>query len=201
MKNRNDVTLIGTIKDVQPIEFVFDGESCKAFTVEIKRKSGNCDLIPVFATPKYEERIEVGKHVFVAGDYISYNKRGNERTHLILMVRAKYVREEEIRSDENKIVMDGYLCKSPVLRKTPSGIEICDILIANNNGNGGTYYIPCVTWWSRARETSMFCTGDRVKYIGRIQSRIYEKKLKNGEIEYRTVYEVSIRGIEKYEKS
>ena len=39
--------------------------------------------------------------------------------------------------------------------------------------------------------------GDRIQMWGRVQSRDYEKKLDNGEVEKRVAYEVSISKIKK----
>ena len=44
-----------------------------------------------------------------------------------------------------------------------------------------------------------FKVGDFVKIIGRIQSRIYHKKLSGDEVELRTAYEVSIGRIIEHE--
>ena len=90
---------------------------------------------------------------------------------------------------------EGYLCKPPVYRRTPRGKEICDLMIACNEYDlRRTDYIPCVAWWTEAREAANFKVGDYVSIIGRIQSRIYQKKLSGDEIELRTAYEVSVRG-------
>ena len=62
-----------------------------------------------------------------------------------------------------------------------------------------TDYIPCIAWWKEAREAADFKVGDFVKIIGRIQSRIYRKKLSGDEIELRTAYEVSIGRIIEHE--
>ena len=50
-----------------------------------------------------------------------------------------------------------------------------------------------------AREAPDFKVGDFVKIIGRIQSRIYHKKLSGDEVELRTAYEVSIGRIIEHE--
>ena len=62
-----------------------------------------------------------------------------------------------------------------------------------------TDYIPCIAWRKEAREAADFKVGDFVKIIGRIQSRIYHKKLSGDEVEIRTAYEVSIGRIIEHE--
>ena len=56
-----------------------------------------------------------------------------------------------------------------------------------------------IAWWKEAREAADFKVGDFVKIIGRIQSRIYHKKLSGDEVELRTAYEVSIGRIIEHE--
>ena len=76
------------------------------------------------------------------------------------------------------ILLDGYICKLPVYRKTPLGREIADLLLAVNRPYGKSDYIPCICWGRNARFASAFrggraCAAD----LGRIQSREYMKKL------------------------
>ena len=42
--------------------------------------------------------------------------------------------------------------------------------------------------------------GTEVKIVGRVQSRIYEKKFEDGTVEQRVAYEVSIGSLEVIEK-
>ena len=59
---------------------------------------------------------------------------------------------------------------------------------------------PCINdWLSQERQEHTFKVGDFVKIIGRIQSRIYHKKLSGDEVELRTAYEVSIGRIIEHE--
>lgn len=193
MKNKNDVKLVGEIVDVEISDIA-------GFTIEAERKSGNKDLILVVAPEKYLEHLKIGNRVFVVGKFGSRNVHYSGKSHLQLNVYAKYIRQENFLDDKNTILMDGYLCKPPVYRKTPIGKEICDLMIACNEYDlRRTDYIPCIAWWKEAREAADFKVGDFVKIIGRIQSRIYHKKLSGDEVELRTAYEVSIGRIIKHE--
>lgn len=96
------------------------------------------------------------------------------------------------RESENRIELDGYICKPPVLRKTPYGRVIADVLLAVNRTSGRSSYIPCVMWGRTAGYVSSFPVGSRLKLTGRIQSRKYNKKLTEEHTEIRTAYEVSV---------
>ena len=96
----------------------------------------------------------------------------------------------------NNILLDGYICKPPVYRKTPLGREIADLLLAVNRPYGKSDYIPCICWGRNARYASGFAVGEHVQILGRIQSREYVKKLSETETEKRVAYEVSVSKLE-----
>ena len=199
--NKNEVQLYGTLMDIQPDVFFKDDKKFKRIYIEVKRTSGAVDLLPVIVREGLSDAFPIGGHVYIEGRYISSNKHENGKNHLILEIKEgiiSYGNEQE--RDENKIILEGYLCKPPVYRRTPSGKEICDLMIACDEYDlRRTDYIPCIAWWKEAREAADFKVGDFVKIIGRIQSRIYHKKLSGDEVELRTAYEVSIGRIIEHE--
>ena len=91
----------------------------------------------------------------------------------------------------NQIQLSGVLCKQPVLRRTPLGREICDIILAVNRRYGRADYLPCIAWGAVAAQTAEMHTGQRLTVEGRVQSRIYTKN-EGGTATERTAYEVSI---------
>lgn len=199
--NKNEVQLYGTLMDIQPDVFFKDDKKFKRIYIEVKRTSGAVDLLPVIVREGLSDAFPIGGHVYIEGRYISSNKHENGKSHLILEIKEgiiSYGNEQE--RDENKIILEGYLCKPPIYRKTPTGKEICDLMIACNEYDlRRTDYIPCISWRNEAREAADFKVGDFVKIIGRIQSRIYHKKLSGDEVELRTAYEVSIGRIIEHE--
>ena len=199
--NKNEVQLYGTLMDIQPDVFFKDDKKFKRIYIEVKRTSGAVDLLPVIVREGLSDAFPIGGHVYIEGRYISSNKHENGKSHLILEIKEgiiSYGNEQE--RDENKIILEGYLCKPPVYRRTTKRREICDLMIACNEYDlQKTDYIPCIAWWEEARKSSNFKVGDYVKIIGRIQSRIYQKKLSGDEVEFRTAYEVSIGRIIEHE--
>ena len=104
--------------------------------------------------------------------------------------------EDEECSNDNKISLDGYICKTPFYRTTPLGREICDLLVAVNRPYGKSDYIPCICWGRNARYVGNLNVGERCVIEGRIQSRQYVKKLYDGGSEDRIAYEVSVSKLE-----
>ena len=123
----------------------------------------------------------------------------NEKNRLVLTVFAKDIidyKEEQEENVSNEVVLNGYVCKKPIYRKTPFGREISDILLAVNRAYNKSDYIPCIAWGRNARFCENMEVGTEVKIVGRVQSRTYEKKFEDGRTEQRVAYEVSIGSLE-----
>ena len=135
----------------------------------------------------------------VSGQFRSYNRHDEQKNRLVLSVFARevsFIEEELDGAKTNSILLDGYICKLPIYRKTPLGREIADLLLAVNRPYGKSDYIPCICWGRNARFASAFEVGEHVQILGRIQSREYVKKLSETEVEHRVAYEVSVSKIE-----
>ena len=92
-------------------------------------------------------------------------------------------------------------CKKPIYRQTPFGREISDLLLAVNRAYNKSDYIPCIAWGRNARFCENIPVGTEVKIVGRVQSRMYEKKHEDGTVENRVAYEVSIGSLEVVEEN
>lgn len=181
-------------------EFKFNHEvfGKKFYLVDVKSKrlSGIYDTIPCMISEQLIDTSKnmIGTTVKIYGQYRSYNKRVDEnKSKLILSI---FVRDVEIDCELkliNEIELIGYNVKEPVYRKTPLGKEICELILAVNRPYRNTDYIPCIVWGRNARFSRTLNIGDKVKLAGRIQSRNYQRKLSETEIDpvIRTAYEVS----------
>ena len=140
-----------------------------------------------------------GCTVEAIGQFRSYNRHEGVRNRLVLSVFVREIHFMEEFTDytkTNQIFLDGYICKTPIYRKTPLGREIADLLLAVNRPYGKSDYIPCIAWGRNARFASGFEVGTRVRIWGRVQSREYTKKLSETQCEKRVAYEVSISKLE-----
>ena len=197
----NQVTIMGEVVS----EFTFShevfGEGFYMVEVLVRRLSNSDDRIPLMVS---ERLIDVtqdyrGEYIMVNGQFRSYNRHEEDRNRLVLSVFAReisFVEEELDGAKTNNILLDGYICKPPVYRKTPLGREIADLLLAVNRPYGKSDYIPCICWGRNARYASSFEVGEHVQVLGRIQSREYVKKLSEVETEKRVAYEVSVSKLE-----
>ena len=177
------------------------GEGFYMVDVSVKRLSNSEDRIPVMIS---ERLIDVsqdytGEFLMISGQFRSYNRHEEQRNRLVLSVFAReveFIEEELDGAKTNHILLDGYICKLPIYRKTPLGREIADLLLAVNRPYGKSDYIPCICWGRNARFASGFEVGGHVQVWGRIQSREYVKRISENQSEKRIAYEVSVSKLE-----
>lgn len=180
----NKVTIIGTLTKEMTFSHKCTNENFYSNQISSVRSSGAADLIPIIV-PEYTTNLaqfHEGDRVKVVGEIRTHND--NHKVKLFVFAEDIVITDAE---DSNTVEIGGRLCKQAVLRKTPLGREITDILIAVTRRNSRTDYIPCVTWGRTARRTEQYHVGTWVEVLGRFQSREYTK----GE-EVRTAYEVSV---------
>lgn len=193
----NQVTINGRIISDFSYSHEKSGEKFYIVYVEIQRKSGIFDVLPVMVSNRLMDTKQnyVGCIVNILGQYRSYNRHTDEKTHLILSVFALEVEFCDYLSESyenNKVLLCGVICKNPVYRTTPLGREIADVLIAVNRSYGKSDYIPCICWGRSAIFSDKLTVGTKIELVGRIQSRNYKKILPDGSEIIKTAYEVSV---------
>ena len=197
----NQVSIVGEIiSDFQYSHEVY-GEGFYMVEVAVSRLSNFSDYIPLMVSERLIDTSQsyIGQKVYVTGQFRSYNRHEELKNRLVLSVfvrEIEFIEEETEEMKSNQILLDGYICKDPIYRKTPLGREIADLLVAVNRSYGKSDYIPCICWGRNARFAARFEVGVHVQIWGRIQSREYVKRLNEDEVEKRTAYEVSVSKIE-----
>ena len=160
------------------------------FPIEVPRLSGQTDLLPVLIPESRLSQIANGQPVRIQGQLRSFNNRSGAGSRLVLTVYAQEI-QPPLGTPQNQILLSGTLCKPPVLRRTPLGRSICDLMLAVPRRYGRSDYLPVIAWGQLALESSQLRVGDTLDLEGRIQSRIYHKATETG-VEERTAYEVSM---------
>lgn len=172
------------------------GTAYFSFPLEVERLSGAADVLNVIVAQRTLEACPVvpDRLYEVVGEVRSFNNRSGVGGRLIITFFAR----ELIPAGgphANHLELQGTLCKMPVLRRTPLGREICDLLLAVNRRYGRADYLPCIAWGALARVCGDMEVGDTLRLTGRLQSRVY-RKLVGGAEEERVAYEVSILTLE-----
>ena len=168
------------------------GQQFYTFPLEVQRLSGNIDTVNIIARPELLDLLIKEEHskICVVGQLRTFNNRHGEGAKLVISVFAReiYLGSEE---DCNVVRLSGTLCKTPTLRCTPMGRDICDLMVAVNRHYGRSDYLPCICWGIKAKEAAQWDVGTKLELEGRIQSRHYIKLTEEGAVE-KTAYEVSV---------
>ena len=197
--NYNRVHLCGQAEDVPALSHVNHGCAFYRFTLAVMRLSGQADRLPVIVpqTLLHAVPVAAGATVTVIGQLRSFNNKSGQGSRLVISVFAHQLTLGG-ESPFNQIQLSGILCRTPTLRRTPLGREICDIILAVNRRYGRADYLPCIAWGGLARRCGALEVGDGVRIEGRLQSRAYTK-VDHGVSEVRTAYEVSVMKLEPVE--
>ena len=191
--NNNKVYLRGKILS-EPVfsHEVFD-EKFYEFNLLVPRLSDSFDTIPITISERLiESRINVGNTITISGQFRSYNKQVDGKSKLVLTVFVREIEDNDPNQNPNMIELNGFICKEPIFRTTPFKREICDVLLAVNRAYNKSDYIPCIAWGRNARFVKDLKVGEPLYIAGRIQSRIYQKKLADDLVETKNAYEISI---------
>ena len=190
--NYNRVELCGAADQAPVLSHVNHGCAFYRFPLSVLRLSGQADKLQVIVSRAQLEAVPVapGDTVTVIGQLRSFNNKSGQGSRLVISVFAQTLAAGG-GAPLNHIQLSGILCKQPVLRRTPLGREICDMILAVNRRYGRADYLPCIAWGAVAQQAAGLHTGQRFTAEGRVQSRIYTKN-ENGVPSDRTAYEVSI---------
>ena len=199
LRENNIVTLIGKIVSDYSFSHEMYGEAFYTFNIETSRLSEVTDTLPVTISERLIDKnlFKIGALIEINGQIRSYNNIVDNKNHLILTVFVKEISFNlDLNKNPNQVLLNGYVCKMPVYRKTPFGREIADVLLAVNRSYNKSDYIPCIIWGRNAKFASGLEVGNNIKIYGRIQSRNYQKKLENGDTLEKTAYEISVSKLE-----
>ena len=173
----------------------FSHEGFDFFFMFAKRHSGVLDMFRCVIPHELTAEVEQGKEIEIYGEVRTRNYYENDVRHTMVYVLVKEVytaRPEAIAT--NSVSLDGFISRPPIVRDTPMGRRICDVILAVNHSSGRSSYIPCIIWGNSADIVGKKTVGDRLIVRGRLQSREYRK-----EEDLKIAYEVSVSEFEEGE--
>ena len=194
--NENRALLCGTVAGEPVLSHENHGVSYDVFPLSVPRLSGAEDRLNVVAArPLLTDcPLAPGDRVEVQGEVRSFNNRTGPGSRLVITLFARSLSPTRA-EPANCLELSGVLCKPPILRRTPLGREICDLMLAVNRKYGRADYLPCIAWGTLAQRCGGLHVGDGVKLEGRLQSRSYQKVV-DGVTQDRTAFEVSVMHLE-----
>ncbi len=142
----------------------------------------------------------VGEYIIVQGQFRSYNRHEEpEKQAGAVSFRKGNILESDEDMDgvkTNSIFLDGYICKSPVYRKTPLGRGIADLLLAVNRpyGKSDTFHVSA---GDETRDLPLHLKSARMYiFSDGYRAGIYKEIIRHRRRGKRTAYEVSVSKLE-----
>lgn len=212
----NSAFIEGVITSPYYLAYATEDGVCYKVFVKTMRLSGVEDTVPVIVPELcLKNTLDAsGRAIAISGTFRSRNYHADGKKHLELCLYAEQFiftdeQEDRVAMDEsgnNKVILEGFICKEPVYRKTLLGREIADILVAvHRPGVRKSDYIPCIAWGRNALLAAQMNTGDFIRIEGRIQSREYIKRLKGPDgqedLRLKVAYEVSCKDLKIIEEA
>ena len=191
-ETRNDLLLRGTAAAEPAFSHENHGQRFYRFPLSVRRLSGQADVLQVIATGEQLSHLLplTGRRLEIQGQLRSFNNKSGQGSRLVISAFTRLL-VDTAGEDVNIIELKGAICKPPVLRRTPLGRCICDMMLAVNRRYGRADYLPCIAWGQVAMVTGQLPVGSTLALEGRVQSRVYTKVF-DGVPQERTAYEVSI---------
>lgn len=187
----NRVELCGSVQDTPAYSHESRGIRFYSFPLLARRLSGAGDVINIIVRQSLLQSLapQPGDRLQILGELRSFNNKSGTGARLVITVFAREL-FPWAGGDENSAELAGTVCKEPVLRRTPLGREICDMILAVPRRYRRSDYIPVIAWGAQARDAALCGVGTRLLIRGRVQSRQYTKQLEGVSVE-RTAFELS----------
>lgn len=195
-RGENRIELLGRAVARPALSHQNHGMDYYVVPLAVPRLSGAEDVLNLVLSRWQAQRwaIQPGQWFRVEGEVRSYNNKSGVGSRLVITVLVRELAPAQEGEGVNRLVLSGALCKRPVVRRTPLGRSICDLLLAVNRPYGRADYLPCIAWGSLAACCGRMSVGDRLRLEGRLQSRTYHKVVDGQEVA-RVAFEVSVMGL------
>ena len=135
---KNFVQLRGTAAGEPAPSHENHGSVFYRFPLAVRRLSGQTDQLWVIATADQLRQFRplTGRRLTVEGQLRSFNNKSGCGSRLVISVFAQLLLPAGEEEDQNRIALRGVICKPPVLRRTPLGRCISDMMLAVNRRYG-----------------------------------------------------------------
>lgn len=191
--NENKLLLSGRMEAEAVFSHAVRGVQYDRFRLCVKRSSGIVDVLPVLINHALlPAGLGPGSMVELTGrlrSRVFYSGDGTER--LMLNAWAGQIALIGELPELNEVYLTGAVVRPPIYRTTPRQREIADLFLSVPRAFGREDLIPVIAWGQNARWAAELSAGERVQITGRLQSRVYQKRLPSGECVERVTYEVS----------
>lgn len=150
-EEKSFAALVGIVQDELEFSHEVEGEKFYKTVLQVNRKSGIIDEVPVEVSERtlgYEFMVK-GVLVEITGDVRTRNieEDGRRKLHVCVFIDEVLPAEED--RDVNEVGFTGTICREVHLRRRTSGWKVADVMLAVNRICGKkikNYYIPCIVF-------------------------------------------------------
>lgn len=154
-QKENRVVLRGTAAGEATLSHQVHGLDFYRFPLSVPRLSGREDRLNILLPAPPEGKALPPARGLLRGDgeVRSFNNRSGVGSRLVIIRAGAGSVLPGVGEPCNQVWLRGTLCKPPILRRTPLGRDICDLLLAVNRPVPvGRIHLPCIAWGRLAQE-------------------------------------------------
>lgn len=194
MKNVNTIMLSGMVLNNPKYSHANYGKRYYSVRIVSTRYSGIKDCIDCTVPEYMVTQFYAGCRIGVIGTIKERSDRSNlskygKYSHTYVSVKETY---EWNGTDNNLVTLTGYVCKPVIYRMTPLKKAITDIKVEHFFQPNHSSDVFCIAWFDEAERAKELAVGDYIVLDGRLQSRVYRKKLSEYEAKEIETHEVCI---------
>lgn len=187
----NEVVLKGVITNIEHSHTI-DGVDFDRAKLVCKRDNGNEDVINL-RFKSFSNVYKDGDTVLLKGNVRSYSYKEKDGKNKVVIYVFTYFDDPDTEYN-NKVILDGRICKMNDIRKTRSGRYNLHFILANNLTSGDNSkrlnsYIPCIAWDDDAKKLAELSVNTKLVMSGNLHSREHTKRYEDGTSEIRVAHE------------
>ena len=183
----NTITLQGIIKNIQYSHNIGDIEYYKADLL-VDRGNGKEDIVKL-KFKGFSCNCNEGDMISLKGNVRTFNHKENDKNKVDIFCFTYFDKpEEEI---NNKVELDGVICKINNLKKTYLGKDVYDFIVVNSIDRLHSY-LPCVAWGKQAKEIAKLPIGTKITIEGELRSREYKKYIDEVNFDIKIAHELNV---------
>ena len=168
--------------------------------LDCTRISGTMDQIRILIPASVLEghMITQGDGICIEGRLQTLYTPEGEILHSNLVCEVlKLEKTDSPEMEENCVFLEGTIWKKRPIKTTPKGRILKEFVLRTQDEDGIPCVVPCLAWGTEnADAIEQAPMGTSVKLAGRLQSRVFPRRLNDGTREYRMVHEVSCSSLE-----
>lgn len=188
----NKIILKGFLRNIQYSHNIQDIEYCKAELIT-KQEDGKENIINL-KFKRFSNPYKDGDEISLIGNVRTYSQKLDTKNKVEVYVFTYFDLPED-ESIVDQVFIDGRICKKGELRKTRSGKDVIDFILANNvktDSKSLNCYLPIVAWGKQAKQIANMRIGEYLDIEGQLRSREYKKKISENDFELNTAHEISL---------